>query len=411
MAQTINQLTALKVLKIRKPGYHADGGGLWLQVSQAGGKSWIFAYSLRGRAREMGLGSASRVSLAEARDERDKCNRLLRGGVDPIEDRKRQRAEVALNERATITFKEAAAAYTAAHRAGLKNRKSAAQWVSTLATYAEPVIGNLSVRDINTGHIHRILEPIWSTKSVTASNLRGRVEAVLDWARVKQFRDGENPARWRGNLDKLLPRPSKVRRVEHLAALPYAELPAFMEKLRRQEGVVARALEFTILTAARLGEALNATAQEIDHANKVWTVPGQRMKGGQEHRVPLCKRALELAGAGSGPLFPSRYFADKPISDTTLRLLLRELEHGDITIHGFRASFKTWATERTRFDNHVVEAALAHINGDKIEAAYRRTDVLERRRELMSAWAKFCETTPAKTADRVVTLRSASAER
>jgi integrase len=409
MAQTINQLTALKVLKIRKPGYHADGGGLFLQVSQAGGKSWIFTYSLRGRSREMGLGSLSRgVSLAEARNQRDTYNKLLRDGIDPIEHRKRQRTEAALNERATITFKEAAAAYTAAHRAGLKNRKSAAQWVSTLATYAEPVIGNLSVRDINTGHIHRILEPIWSTKSVTASNLRGRIEAVLDWSRVKGYRDGENPARWKGNLKQLLPRPSKVRRVKHLAALPYAELPAFMEKLRRQEGVVAHALEFTILTAARLGEALNATAQEIDHANKVWTVPGERMKGGQEHRVPLCKRALELAGAGSGHLFPSRYFADKPISDTMLRLLLRELVgHNDITIHGFRATFKTWAMERTRFDNFVVEAALAHISGDKVERAYARSDVLEKRRALMDAWSHFCATSPAKTAEKVVPLRSA----
>ncbi|MFZ0148094.1 MAG: integrase arm-type DNA-binding domain-containing protein, partial [Xanthobacteraceae bacterium] len=368
MAKTIDRLTALKVQKIKTAGYHADGGGLWLQVSGKNAKSWIYRYSLRGRTREMGLGSASRLTLAEARGERDRYNRLVREHVDPIEHRKRQRAEASLADAATITFKEAAAAYTAAHRAGLKNRKSAAQWVSTLATYAEPVIGNLSVRDINTGHIHRILEPIWSTKSVTASNLRGRIEAVLDWAKVKQYRDGENPAQWKGNLDHLLPRPSKVRRVEHLAALPYAELPAFMEKLRRREGVVARALEFTILTAARLGEALNATAQEIDHGAAVWTVPGERMKGGVEHRVPLCKRALELAGTGSGHLFPSRYSADKPISDTILRLLLRELGHS-VTIHGFRASFKTWATERTRFDRHTIEAALAHAAGDRIEAA------------------------------------------
>jgi integrase len=355
----------------------------------------------------MGLGSLRKLSLADARGERDKCNRLLRDHNDPIEHRKRQRAKAALADAATITFKEAAAAYTAAHRAGLKNRKSAAQWVSTLANYAEPVIGNLAVRDIDTGHIHRILEPIWSTKTVSASNLRGRVEAVLDWCRVKGYRDGENPARWRGNLDHLLPKPSKIRKVEHLAALPYVELPAFMDKLRRQEGVVARGLEFTILTAARLGEVLNATAQEIDRANKVWVVPAAHMKGGVEHRVPLCKRAYELASAANGHLFPSRYFPGKPISDTVLRLLLRELGHGDITIHGFRATFKTWAAERTRFDNHVVEAALAHISGDKIERAYRRTDVLERRRELMDAWAKFCATPPAKSTGTVVLMRSA----
>jgi integrase len=408
MAQTINQLTAIKVQKIKKPGYHADGAGLWLQVSQAGGKSWIFTYSLRGRAREMGLGSASRVTLAEARDERDKCNRLLREHIDPIEHRKRQRAEAALSERATITFKEAAAAYTAAHRAGFKNRKSAVQWVSTLATYAEPMIGNLSVRDINTGHIHRILEPIWSKKSVTASNLRGRVEAVLDWARVKGYRDGENPARWRGNLDHLLPKPSKIRKVEHHPALPYAELPTLMLKLQRREGPAARALEFTILTAARLGEALNATAQEIDHASKVWIVPAEHMKGGVEHRVPLCKRALELASSGNGGfLFPSRYLGGKSISDTALRLLLRELGYHDITVHGFRATFKTWAMERTRFDNYVVEAALAHISGDKVERAYARSDVLQKRAALMASWAEFCASKPEQKSKTVVPLRSA----
>jgi integrase len=409
MAQTINQLTAIRVRKIKQPGYHADGAGLWLQVSQAGGKSWIFTYSLRGRAREMGLGSASRVTLAEAREERDKCNRLLREGIDPIEERKRKRAAAALADAATITFKEAAAAYCAAHRAGLRNVKSAAQWVATLETYAEPVIGNLSVRDVNTSHIHRILEPMWSTKPDTASRLRGRIEAVLGWSSVKGYRNGENPARWRNNLDKLLPRPSKVRRVEHFAALPYAQLPELMTKLRQQKGPIAGCLEFTILTAARLGESLNATAQEIDHSNKVWVVPPARTKTGVEHRVPLCKRALELAAlSGDGPLFPSRYKPGKPVSDMMLRLLLRELVgHNDITIHGFRATFKTWAMERTRFDNFVVEAALSHIGGDKVERAYARSDVLEKRRALMDAWAQFCASPPAESADRVVSLRAA----
>jgi len=409
MAQIINQLTALKVLKIKTPGYHADGGGLWLQVTQAGGKSWIFTYSLRGRSREMGLGSASRVTLAEAREERDKCNKLLREYVDPIEHRKRQRAEAAFADAATITFKEAAAAYCAAHRAGLRNVKSAAQWVATLETYAEPVIGNLSVRDVNTGHIHRILEPMWSTKPDTASRLRGRIEAVLGWASVKGYRGAENAARWRNNLDKLLPRPSKVRRVEHFAALPYAQLPELMAKLRGQEGPIARALEFTILTASRLGEALNATAQEIDHANKVWVVPGARMKGGKEHRVPLSKRSLAIAGLVSdGYLFPSRYSTGKPVSDMMMRKLLRDLGYNGITIHGTaRASFKTWAMERTRFDNYVVEAALAHCSGDKVEQAYARSDVLEKRRQLMTAWAEYCSQPPAKSTDRVVSLRQA----
>jgi integrase len=345
----------------------------------------------------------------EARDERDKCNRLLREHIDPIEHRKRQRAEIALTAAGTITFKEAAAAYCAAHRAGWKSLKHAGQWVSSLATYAEPAIGNLAVRDINTGHIHRVLEPIWPVMPDTASRLRGRIESVLDWARVKGYRDGENPARWRGNLDHLLPKPSKVRKVEHYAALPYAELPAFTEKLRHQEGPAARALEFTILTVARLSEARNATAQEIDHSSKVWTVPGERMKGGKEHRVPLCQRALELAAMGSDQhLFPSPYFPDKAISEQRLRHLLRHLGHDDITIHGFRSTFKDWARDRTRFDNYVVEAALAHLSGDKVEQAYARSDVMEKRQQLMNAWAKFCEMPPAKSTGKVVSMRSAS---
>jgi integrase len=407
MATTINRLTAKQVEKFKAAGDYCDGGGLWLQVSGKNAKSWIFRFSLRGRSREMGLGSAHKLTLAEARGERDKYNKLLRDHIDPIEHRKRQRAQAAFATAGTITFKEAAAAYCAAHRAGLRNLKSAAQWMSTLATYAEPVIGNLSVRDINTGHIHRILEPIWSEKPDTASRLRGRIEAVLNWAKVKGYRNGENPAAWKGNLDHLLPKPSKVKRVEHHAALPYVDLPEFMAKLRSQQGPVARALEFTILTAARLGEALNATAQEIDHANKVWTVPGERMKGGVEHRVPLCKRTLELASIVSdGYLFPSRYSTGKPVSDMMMRLTLRQLGY-DVTIHGFRATFKTWAMERTRFDNYVVEAALAHINGDKVERAYARSDVIEKRRQLMNAWADFCATPPAKSADKVVPLRSA----
>jgi integrase len=407
MATTINRLTAKQVEKFKAAGDYCDGGGLWLQVSGKNAKSWIFRFSLRGRSREMGLGSAHKLTLAEARTERDKYNKLLRDHTDPIEYRKRQRAEVALADGATITFKEAAAAYCAAHRAGLRNLKSAQQWVSTLQTFAAPVIGNLSVRDINSGHVHRILEPIWADKTDTASRLRGRIEAVLDWAKVKGYREGENPARWKGNLDHLLPKPSKVRKVEHFAALPYAQLPELMEKLRRQEGPVARALEFTILTASRLGEALNATAQEIDHAKKVWTVPSDRTKSAKEHRVALSKRALEIASmVNSGYLFPSRYSTGKPVSDVMLRAMLRQLGYDGITIHGTaRASFKTWAHERTRFDNHAIEAALAHISGSKLEQAYMRGDILQKRAALMESWADFCASPPAKSADRVVPLR------
>jgi integrase len=405
MASTINQLTAIKVQKIKQPGYHADGGGLWLQVTEAGGKSWIFTYSLRGRAREMGLGSASRVALAEARDERDKCNRLLRDHIDPIEDRKRKRAEVALTDAKSITFAQAAAAYIAAHRAGLKSAKHAKQWTTTIATYAEPWLGRLNVADIDTGLIRQVLEPIWTTKPETAGRVRGRIESILDWARVSGYCAGENPARWRGNLDKLLPKQSKVRKVKHHAAMPYDALPAFMAVLRQKNGSSARALEFCILCAARTGEVLMARPSEI--ADGVWTVPGTRMKGGKEHRVPLSKRASEVASGGSGSyLFPSHH-PDKPLSHMTMLMLLKYMGHDDYTVHGFRSAFKDWCRDRTRFDNYVVEAALSHTFGDRVEQAYARSDVLEKRRELMNAWAKFCATPPAKGTGKVVPLRSA----
>jgi integrase len=406
MAQTINQLTALKVLKIRKPGYHADGGGLWLQVSEGGGKSWILAYSLRGRAREMGLGSLSKVSLGEARDERDRCNRLLRDHVDPIEERKRKRAEVALNDVKSITFAQAAATYITTHCASFKNIKHGKQWSSTIQTFVEPRIGRLDVADIDTGLICQVLEPIWTTKPETAGRVRGRIESILDWAKVSGYRSGENPARWKGNLDKLLPKLSRVRKVKHHAAMSYDQLPAFMVKLRQQKGSAARALEFTILTASRSGEVLTARPSEI--VGDVWVVPPERMKGGIEHRVPLCKRAIELAAGGSGSyLFPSRHHSDKPLSNMAMLLWLNDLSGGDFTVHGFRSTFKDWCRDRTRFDNYVVEAALAHISGDKVERAYARSDVLEKRRQLMEAWAKFCATPPAQSADRVVPLRSA----
>jgi integrase len=405
VASTVNQLTAIKVQKLKQPGYHADGGGLFLQV-KGGAKSWIFTYSLHGRGREMGLGSVSRVSLAEARDERDRCNRLLRDHVDPIEERKRKRAESALTNAKSITFAEAAAAYIATHRAGLKNAKHAKQWATTIRDYVEPRLGKLNVADIDTGLIRQVLEPIWTTKPETASRVRMRAEAILDWAKVSGYRTGENPARWKGNLDKLLPKLSKVRKVRHHPAMPYDSLPGFMAELRQQNGSAARALEFTILTASRTGEVLTARPSEIDKG--VWTVPGERMKGGKEHRVPLCKRAIELASGGSSSyLFPSRYHSDKPLSNMAMLKLLEHMGHGDVTTHGFRSCFKTWAMEQSPCDNHTIEAALAHVSGTRVERVYMRSDVLQKRRLLMDAWAKFCATPPAQSADRVVPLRSA----
>ena len=400
MALMVNQLTALKVLKIRKPGYHADGGGLHLQVTQAGGKSWIFTYSLAGRSREMGIGSASRVSLAEAREERDRCNRLLRDHIDPIENRNRQRAAAILKEHGTITFAEATDKYLLAHRAEW-TPKHARQWSQTLDQYAAPELGKLLVSDITTAHMVRTLEPIWPT--VNAERLRGRIEQILDWASVHGFRQGDNPAAWRGRLDKLLAAPRKSRRVEHLAALPYAEVPGLMQRLRREEGTAARALEFTVLTAARTGEVLGATPHEIDGG--VWTVPADRMKARREHRVPLSKRTLELASNGGAYLFPGQ--AGKPLHSMAMLWVLRERMGCEATAHGFRSAFRDWAAERTNYPNHVIEQALAHTIGSAVERAYRRSDLFDLRRRLMEQWADFCATPPAKTADKVVPLRKA----
>jgi integrase len=350
------------------------------------------------------------VSLADARRRAADCHKLLEDHIDPIEHRSKERAANALaSATKAITFSEAAATYITSHRRGLKNPKHAAQWGTTIATYAEPVLGKLSAADIDTGLVLQVLEPIWTTKPETAKRVRGRIESILDWARVSGHRSGENPARWRGNLDKLLPKQSKVRKVRHHPAMPYDALPAFLQKLRKQEGNTARALEFCILTAARTGEVLKARPSEIDRSEKLWTVPGERMKGGQEHRVPLSKRAMELAGKGSESyLFPSRYHSDRPLSNMAMLMLLDDLGAGDITVHGFRSTFKDWARDRTRFDNYVVEAALAHASGDKVEAAYARSDVLEKRRKLMDAWAEFCSKPGQSEGNIVVGLRSAS---
>ena len=390
--------------KLKAPGYHADGGGLHLQVSP-GGKSWIFSYRFAGRAREMGLGSLQRVSLAEARDERDKCNRLLRDHIDPIERRKQQRAAAIPKAHGTITFAEATDKYLIAHRAEW-SPKHFKQWQQTLTQYAAPELGRLMVADIATAHVVRMLEPIWPT--VNAERLRGRVEAVLSWAAVHGYRQqGDNPARWRGCLDHLLAKPSRSRTREHHAALPYAQMPEFMAKLRKQEGAPARALEFCILAAARTNEVRRATPAEIDHAAKVWTVPADRTKTRKEHRVPLCKRALELTGMSDGAyLFPGQ--TARSIDSMAMRRMLERLGYGQWSVHGLRSTFRDWAAERTNYPNHEVEMALAHAIGDKVEAAYRRGDLFDKRRALMDAWAQFCASPPAKSAGKVVVPLRAS---
>jgi integrase len=383
---------------------HCDGGGLYLQaVVGAGGvvrKSWLFRFAENGRERQMGLGSLDSVSLGQARDKAAECRRLRQEGIDPIEARNSQRASMAAETAKTMTFDQCAAGYIAAHRSGWRNTKHAAQWQNTLATYVSPIFGKLSVQAIDVGLVIKGLEPIWSTKPETASRVRGRIEAVLDWAAARGIRDGDNPARWKGRLDKLLPRPSKVRVVEHHAAMPYDEIGSFIMELREREGVGARALEFAILTAARTSEVLGAQWSEIDFGAKVWTVPAGRMKSGREHRVPLSGAAMAVlkrtAKAREGDhVFPGD--RRTTLSNMAFLMLLRRMGRSDLTAHGFRSTFRDWAAERTNFPNEVVEMALAHSIGNKVEAAYRRGDLFDKRRKLMNAWATYCEAPRAVT--------------
>ncbi|MFM9860609.1 integrase arm-type DNA-binding domain-containing protein [Pseudoxanthobacter sp. M-2] len=392
MARDSNRLTAVAVRKLTAPGRYGDGGGLWLQVTSTGSRSWLFRYMLRGRARQMGLGPVDLVSLSEARDAARDSRRLLLQGVDPIDARNADRQATMLQTARGASFRECAERYIEAHQAGWKNPKHRAQWSSTLETYAFPVLGGLPVSDIDTGLVLKVIEPIWSTKTETAARLRGRVELVLDWAAARGYRDGANPARWRGHLDKLLPAKSKVAPVQHHAALPFKDIPALVASLRERDGTSARCLEAVILTAVRTSEALEATWSEIDLAEASWTIPARRMKGGREHRVPLSPRVVDILSAlpREGEfVFPGAK-AGRPLSNMALLTVLRRMGREDLTTHGFRSTFRDWAAETTAFPNEVVEMALAHAITSDVEAAYRRGDLFPKRRKLMEAWGMYC---------------------
>lgn len=401
----LQKFTAREVSNIKKPGRHGDGGGLWLQVTAAGTKSWLFRFSRAGKARAMGLGPFPTVSLAAARERATECRKMLLAGIDPIEARLASRKTAQAETARAITFKTAAEKLVAAHEAGWRNEKHAAQWRSTLATYCYPIAGDLAVAAIDTAIVMKILEPIWTAKPETASRVRGRIEKVLDWASARGCRYGENPARWRGHLDKLLPAPGKVARVKHHAAIPYAELSGFMAELRAQGGTAARALEFSILTAARTSETLRARRCELDLAAGIWTVPADRMKAGIEHRVPLSDRAIEiLATLPKGEIVFPGAKPGEPLSGMALLMTLRRMGRGAFTVHGFRSTFRDWAAETTGFSGDVCEAALAHTIRNRSEAAYRRGDMLEKRRRLMDAWADFCAS-PVRSGINVLEMR------
>jgi integrase len=409
-------------VKSAKPGRHCDGDGLYLLVKPSGAKSWIFRYKMRGaKLREMGLGRAGEtrncVMLAEARDKASVLFRLVKTGIDPLRARDAEEAaEKAAKQDATVrgvTFKEAAGRYLAAHAAGWKNAKHKQQWFSTIETYANPVFGDLPVRDIQASHVLAAVEPIWLTKSETASRLRGRIETILDFAKARGWRAGENPAAWKGHLSMALPARSKIAKVKHHSALPWKAMSDFMAPLAEQNGFGARALRFAILAAARSGEVRGATWREINIAEAVWTVPAERMKAGREHRVPLSKAALaileEMAVArlsedGDELVFPGQG-SRRPLSDMTLTAVLRRMGRSDLTAHGFRSTFRDWAAETTAYPADVVEMALAHAVGSKVEAAYRRGDLFEKRRRLMDDWATFCGTPETSDRNNIVPLR------
>jgi integrase len=410
-------LTAKRVERLKKKlGRYLDERGLYLQVNAPGQASWILRYERGDRDHMLGLGSTADFTLKEARERARSARQLLADGIDPIAARKAEKAKRAAEAARSMTFRECAQKYYDDNSEQWRNAKHRAQFLSTLEMYAYPVIGNIAVADIDVGLVLRVLEPIWKTKTETASRLRGRIETVLSWATVRGLRTGDNPARWAGFLSTQLTGRGKLQPVKHHAALPYGDLPAFMTDLRQRPAVAARALEFTILTAARTGAVLGATWDEIDIKERIWTVPpdraGTKIGGNQPRRVPLSDRAIELLKAlpreeGNPHVFLGAS-AGKPLSNMAMLTLIDRMRRKGLTVHGFRSTFKDWVSERTNYPNHVSEAALWHIVADKVEAAYRRGDLFNKRRLLMADWSKYCSS-PARKAGEVVPLRSRAA--
>lgn len=408
-----NALTVMTV-KNAKPGRHADGGGLHLLVKDTGARSWVYRFMLKGKSRDIGLGAAGPggISLADARDLATALRLKVKAGIDPLEERQRSEAEAKAAKQAAevagITFKAMAETHIAANKDSWRNAKHKQQWENTLKTYAYPVIGDLPVAEVDTPHVLKVLEPIWREVPETASRLRGRIETVLDSAKARGYRQGENPARWRGHLAQILPTRTKLSRGHH-KAMPYEAIPAFVKQLQERKAVAALALEFVILTGARTGEVIAAEWSEVDLSKAVWTVPAERMKAGKEHRVPLSPRAVtileEMQQLGGKYLFPGVQ-RDK-LSGMAMAMLLRRMKQ-DVTVHGFRSAFRDWASECTGYSHEVAEMALAHTISNAVERAYRRGDLFEKRRRLMVDWAAYCATGGAVAGDNVKQIRGAA---
>ena len=411
MAREVNKLSTFAVSRAKEPGYFLDGAGLYLQVSSSGSKSWIFKFTLNGRPREMGLGPVHTIGLAEARELAAAQRKLILQGKDPIEERKAEKRALRLAAARRVTFDECAEKYIESHRNEWRNPKHADQWESTLQMYASPHIGKLSVADIDTGLVLKCVEPIWHAKTETATRVRGRIEKVLDWATTRGYRQGENPARWKGHLEHSLATPNKIAQVKHQPALPYIQVGAFVRDLRQRSGTAASALEFAILTAVRSGEVRGAMWGEIDLEQGIWTIPAGRMKMKSDHRAPLSKRAIEIlegmktvveSTAPTALVFPSP--RGKTLSDATLLAVIKRMNEGEdgpkwidpktgsrVVPHGFRSTFRDWAAECTNHPRWLAEKALAHLVGDETERAYQRGDLLEKRRRLMEDWAGYCD--------------------
>lgn len=408
MARRADEIGALAASRITATGLHFVGGvpGLALQVLPTGGRSWVLRMTIGNKRRDMGLGGFPGVTLAEAREAARTARAKVKQGIDPIEEARANVSQLKAAQAAALTFKDCALKYIDAHEATWKSPKSPTQWRNTLETYAYPVMGDLLVRDVNLTHVLAVLEPIWNTKTPTASRLRGRIEKVLDWATVRQYRHGLNPARWKGHLDTLMPSPKKISKVKHHAALPVADMGEFMERLRKLDSTSVRALEFAILTAARSEEVRGAPWSEFDLQAKLWVIPAERMKMKREHRVPLSDAALAVlraqkAASDEALLTDTGQQARKrdplvfravnggKLSNMAMVMALRGLSVNAVP-HGFRSTFRDWASERTNYSREAAEMALAHVIENKVEAAYRRGDLLDKRTRMMADWAKFC---------------------
>ncbi len=384
-------LDAFKIKSLDHKGKYSDGDGLYLQISKWGTKSWIYRYQLNGRRREMGLGSINDLTLAEARKVTRLNRDILLEGRDPKIVRDSQKQD--MQKRQAWTFDRCAEAYIKAHGPSWKNQKHLKQWESTLAKYASPVLGTIPAEEIDKALIMRVIEPLWLTKNETASRLRGRLERILSWAIVNDYRDYPNPAIWRGNLQELLPARAKVLKTSHHNAMPYSELSIFMPELRQNKTMAARALEFTILTALRTKEVLGASWDEIDFQTNIWTIPEDRMKSGREHRVPLSSEAISILNSlnqTGGWVFASPTNPHKHLNHSSMLVFLQgTMKRPRLTVHGFRSTFRDWVAETTNHPREIAEIALAHVNKDKTEAAYQRGDLLEKRRLMMQDYSNF----------------------